>query len=195
MRIKTTHILILVMGVIIALMLYCSPVSPTIEDPVVNRVVVRDTLFTEGKIDTIYFHDTVPKYIKVPIYVPVYDTTEKLNIYTNKYNDSLINGEIISKVDGVLVEQSLLYNAKFPKYIYRTDTLNIFIKDSVTVTLAKPKKNLIYAGLLVGSNGDNMSISPTISLADKRNNLFSFSYNIIGKQYIVGYQRKISLKR
>lgn len=194
MRIRISHILVLVLGVIIALMLYCSPVDPIVEDPIVERVIVRDTTYIEGKPDTVYFHDTTTKYIKVPVYIPVYDSVEKVNNYTNNYEDSLIKGTILSKVDGVLVEQSLKYTPKFPKYIYRTDTFNVTIKDSIIITNPVKNKISLYAGMQAASNGNNLLVAPYISVADKRNNMFSFGYDFINKNYIIGYQRKIKFK-
>lgn len=194
MRIKTSHILIVVMGVIIALMLYCSPNSPIEVEPTIERIVIRDTTYVQGTPDTIYFHDTTTRYVKIPIYVPVYDSIEKVNNYTTKYEDSLIKGRIFSKVDGSLIEQNLEYTPKFPKYIHRVDTLSIFVKDSITITQPEKKKISLYAGMQLGSNGNNLLLAPYISLGDRRNNLFSFGYDFVNKNYIVGYQRKLKFK-
>ena len=196
MNIKGSYILIGVMAVIILLMLYCSPNDKNIDSnggEFIEHKTVIDTTYIVGRKDTTVF-DTVKRYVEVPIYTPVYDTIKELNIYDNPYEDSLISGLIHSEVDGQLVWQTITYTPKFPKYITQTDTLKIHQTDSITITKYEPKKVKLYAGFEFGGNPQSFSASPFVSLADKRNNQFSFRYDIINNTYNVGYQRKIKFK-
>jgi hypothetical protein len=192
MRIKGTYILIGVMAIIIALMLYCSPSSPTINvdgGEFIEHKTIVDTIHVEGVPDTVPFYDTIPRYVEILIYKPYYDTIRNLNIYNNPYSDSLIEGVIKSEVDGTLVWQSITYTPKFPKYITKTDTLKINKTDSVIIT--NPKKVKLYAGFEFGGNLNSFSASPVISMVDKRMNKFSYRYDLVNRTHNIGYARQI----
>jgi len=147
-------------------------------------------------IDTVPFHVAVPYQVPVEVTVPqfvtyhdtVFDTIYKTYEYNNPYEDSLIAGTIFSRVktDGTLVEQNLTYTPKFPKYIYRTDS----------VTLLKPeeKRNKVFIGLDAGIASNYFLVKPKVEFMTKQELKFELGYDIINKGYHVGVSKKISFK-
>lgn len=151
--------------------------------------ITYDTITTRH-IDTIHFVDTVKYFVKVEIPIPVYDTTTKLNTYTAIVEDSLISGSIVSKIDGVLVDQNFTYTPKFPKYIKIHDTTTI----TKTITKVLPNKRELYLGVFAGGNINTFNLTPVVSFKDKKDRMFSYGYNIIDNTHNVGFQTKIKLK-
>lgn len=176
------YVVIALLIFIILMMIQCDrKVVPSVQ----GRKQLEQTIIVKSHTDTIKFVDTV--YIKIPvkILVPVIDTIDNTNVYTNPFEDSLIKGTITSKVDGVLVNQDFTYKPKFPKYIIKTDS--IFIE---TTYEAEPKWGL-YAGLEVGGSTTKFNFSPIITLQDKKNRLYNYKYNIIDKTHNIGLQIKL----
>ena len=151
--------------------------------------ITYDTITTRN-VDTIQFIDTIEYYIAVEIPTPVFDTFTELNTYTADFEDSLIKGNIVSKVDGVLVNQEFNYTPKFPEYIMITDTVKI----TETITKMLPKKRELYIGLYAGGNANTFNLTPVISFKDKKDRMFSYGYNVIDNTHNVGFQTKIKLK-
>lgn len=153
------------------------------------RGIVYDTARTRH-IDTIPFVDTIKYYVKVEVPVPVYDTVDSTNTYTSDFEDSLIKGSIISKVDGVLVAQNFSYTPKFPKYINTTDS--IFI--TKTVTVEQPKKLKMFVGVVAGSNGRQFNLGPQLLVEDKGERIYLYNYNILDQSHNVGLAIKLKVK-
>lgn len=143
-------------------------------------------------IDTVPFTDTIKRYFNVIVEKPNKVSETGLNKYLQVVEDSLIKGEIESKVKGTLIEQSFNYTTKFPKYIIKTDS--IFTTIEKTNTIIENKREL-YLGFELGGNMTKFNISPIISLKDKKHNLYSFRYNVINKTFNIGLQKQIKFKK
>ncbi len=70
--------------------------------------------------------------------------------YTQEYEDSLIKGTLFADVRGELIGSKFTYTPKFPKYIFKTDS--IFITNTIReeVERKRPYGLLIGGGLNVG---------------------------------------------
>lgn len=175
---------------IILLMMKCNGKGETVvEECGEVHSITYDTVISRH-VDTIKFIDTVEYYIAVEIPTPILDSVTKLNTYIADFEDSLISGSIVSKVDGVLVNQDFNYTPKFPEYIMITDTLQI----TETITKMLPKKRELYMGLYAGGNDNTFNLTPVISFKDKKDRMFSYGYNVIDNTHNVGFQTKIKLK-
>jgi len=176
---------------IILLMMKCNGKGGTVVVEECGEVhsITYDTVISRH-VDTIKFIDTVEYYIAVEIPTPILDSVTKLNTYIADFEDSLISGSIVSKVDGVLVNQDFNYTPKFPEYIMITDTLQI----TETITKMLPKKRELYMGLYAGGNANTFNLTPVISFKDKKDRMFSYGYNVIDNTHNVGFQTKIKLK-
>lgn len=134
--------------------------------------------------------------LKIPTPVQVHDTVyvndsiivRSLNEYTTDITDSLIEGRVLSRVDGVLVSQSLIYSPKFPKYITRTDT--VLVKESVVIN---KKKNFIYVGGEIGGNSNSMNLSPAIGIGTVKGYMYDYRYGLVDKTHNIRISKKLSL--
>ena len=112
--------------VIVGLVLYilflqqCGDNNGSIVESEVTTVQT-DTIY-KTRIDTVKFIETVERIVEVEIVKPVKveiedDVWDELNIneYNNPYSDSLIDGTIYTKVNGLLLDQKLNYTPKFPQ--------------------------------------------------------------------------------
>lgn len=195
MKFKPQYIVYIVFIVILLMMRFCSPDNTVVEEPIIERYTFIDTTVVPGIPDTIPFYDTIPVFVNVEVNVPIYDTIKNLNIYDNKFEDSLISGYIHSEVDGTLVWQNFTYTPKFPKYIKQTDTLIINKTDSIVVTKTLEERVKFYAGFELGGNTNSFTASPKISLVDKKFNQYSIRYDLIGKTINLGFQKQIKFKK
>ena len=133
---------------------------------------------TITSIDTVQL-PAVIKYVTLEIPTPVYihdtlwegDTAavRQLKEYSTNITDSLIEGRVISKVDGILVSQKLEYAPLFPKYIVRRDT--IMIKES---TVIDKKRFFLYVGGEVGGNTSRLNLSPIIGIGTKKGYMYGY---------------------
>ena len=176
---------------IIGLLIYVLTLQECSINPFYDTTPGIDTLsYTTDTIrihsvDTIELPGTV-RYITLTIPVPVHDTIfigdsiviDSLNTYTTDISDSLITGSITSRVDGVLVSQSLNYTPMFPKYIIRTDSIII----DNTLTLEK-KKNHYFLGGEVGGNSNVFNLSPVIGMSSKKGYNYSYRYGLVDKTH------------
>jgi len=143
-------------------------------------------------IDTIPFLDTIKRYVNIEITKPEIVPETGLNSYSEVFNDSLLEGEIISIVEGTLIKQTFNYKPKFPKYIIKTDSIFTTIEKTSTITENKIE---LYLGFELGGSTTKFNISPIISLKDKKYNLYSFRYGVIDKTFNIGLQKQIKFKQ
>lgn len=157
----------------------------------VSSIEVTHTTHT----DTIPFIDSIPKYYRVDVPTPkiYYDTLYKdtLAFYVSEIKDTLIEGIITSRVNGLLISQEFEYIPKFPKYIHTTDS--IFIKET-TVVQPENKLSLYIGGDLRGSQ-TSLDLAPRLSLKTKNDFLYSYSYGILTKTHSIGIQKRLSFKK
>jgi hypothetical protein len=161
-----------------------------------NKINVKstvDTLYIKGKNDTILFEIVKPIYINVNIPTPVYiyDTimNDSLNLYNSIIEDSLISGEIKSRVKGNILSQEFNYKPKFPKFILRTDTI-LVSKETIEIH----KKSYIGLGLELGGNQSLINVSPKISYTSKSNYIYSYRYGLIDKTHNISIVKTFNLK-
>ncbi len=149
-----------------------------------------DTVLIKGKLDTITFTDTVVTQIVKYKYI---DTTEhniNLRVYTSEVEDSLLSGTIYTKLDLSscnIIDQSIKYTAKFPKFITRIDTLKINEK-----VVKEQIRNKVFIGLELGGNLNTFSAGPKISLKTKKDMLYNYRYDIILNTHNIGVSFKLT---
>lgn len=158
-----------------------------------NIIIKKDTLvqYIKGKSDTI--HDTITKWHSklVPTYVKdtVNITGDSISFYTSPIEDSLLSGEFISTVKGQLLASSFKYTAKFPKYIYKTDTFKQQINTNKTIT-KDPWE--FYVGGVLGGNPTMFTLQPSALIrVPKKGFMFGYGYDIVQKTHNVHVYTKI----
>jgi hypothetical protein len=139
-------------------------------------------------------------YVHVPINTPsiLYDTiyiqgeriVDTTNLYTNTYEDSLLSGTIVSKVDGTLVDQNFTYVPKFPKYIVKTDTVTIN-----NTTVIEKKKTKLFIGAELGGNQTFFNVSPIIDIQTKKGYMYGYRYGLVDKTHNIRFSKNLSFKR
>lgn len=188
LRYKQTIINIILVIIIIFLIRGCDngiSTTPPIRTKVETKTIVKSNT------DTIYIPSKT-HYIPIHILEPVFIDSNYLK-YNNPYEDSLISGTITSVVIGEMLSQTLEYTPKFPKYIHTTDS--IFITTTITNDIFEKPKNQVYVGLTIVNVPTQLSLSPTISFKDKRNNLYSYQYDVFYNTHSIGFQKLIKLKK
>jgi len=161
--------------------------------------IETDTIY-KTKIDTVKFIETVERIVEVEILKPIKievedDVWDELNIneYNNAYSDSLIEGNIYTKVDGSLLDQKLVYIPKFPQYILQVDTV-IVSTVSTTVQTLKPPFTFDF-GAEVGGNREKFNFSPRIGFTSRKGFSYSYRYGILDKTHNVGIMFKFKLSK
>jgi len=161
-----------------------------------ERIIV-DTIHT-ATIDTIWKEKI--KYVKLKIPNP--DTIfiagnsdssssdSNFLLYDMPYKDSLLEANFKIKVDGVLIEHSFKYKAKFPQYIYTRDTFRI--NTNTTSTLYKSQ---LFIGIEMGGNETKFNLSPKISLKTKRDFIYSYRYGLMDKSHNIGITKLVTFKK
>lgn len=154
-----------------------------------------DTIkITKTYIDTTYFDSIITRTETKFNYVNVYNLPDSSKVYryVTDINDSLISGSIttglkLKDTSLILLAQYIDYTPKFPKYIYRTDSIFTTIKDCTIVYDNKLK-------LLIGGNidiGAKTTLTPTIGLQLKNSTYIEAGYNPFNKTILVGAKFKI----
>jgi hypothetical protein len=181
-------IIIFILGFIV---LYkCEPINQYSE-----KEHYRDTItYVKTTLDTNWFDTTITrtqlKYKEIKVYYT--DDSSKVYRFKSEINDSLISGNLVTGIkikdtNVTLVGQYLDYTPKFPKYIYRTDSVFTTIKDCTIVFDNK-------MNFLVGGNidlGANTTLTPTIGLQLKNKTYIEAGYNPFNKTILVGAKFKI----
>ena len=161
--------------------------------------VQTDTIY-KTRIDTVKFIETVERIIEVEIVKPVKveiadDVWDELNIneYNNPYSDSLIDGTIYTRVNGLLLDQKLNYIPKFPQYILKIDTIMVSTIATTVQTLKPPFT--LDVGAEVGGNTDMFNISPKVGFTSKNGFSYSYRYGILDKTHNVGIMYKLKFSK
>jgi hypothetical protein len=149
-------------------------------------------------IDTIFLPSTpVTVTVSVPTPVYVHDTiwegdsaivTEYAE-YSTEVRDSLLEGVIKSKVDGVLVSQDFTYTPLFPKYIYQIDT--VVIENN---TVIDKKKLFLFIGGEAGGSMNTFNLSPVIGVGTANGYMYSYRYGLLDQTHNVTFSKKLSFK-
>lgn len=178
------NLIIVILLLIIALMHTCR--QKRVVDVIPRETIVRDTVF-------------IPKTIvrEIPVSVPrlVYrdkpseeapdNTPDSLtyNEYTQSITDTLINGNIVSVVEGKLVSSTLTYTPLFPKYINTTITKT----EEVQV---KVDKTSLAIGVMLPITDIEFSPKILVSLSHKRF-IYQVGYNPFNKHPEAGINYKL----
>ena len=190
--------------VIVGLVLYilflqqCGDNNGSIVESEVTTVQT-DTIY-KTRIDTVKFIETVERIVEVEIVKPVKveiedDVWDELNIneYNNPYSDSLIDGTIYTKVNGLLLDQKLNYTPKFPLYILKIDTIMVSTIATTVQTLKPPFT--LDVGAEVGGNPEMFNISPKVGFTSRNGFSYSYRYGILDKTHNVGIMYKLKFSK
>jgi len=155
---------------------------------------VDTTIFVKTHYDTNYFDSIRVRTLTKFNHVNIYDQEDSSKVYryVTDINDSLISGTIVTGLkvkdtNVTLLAQYIDYTPKFPKYIYRTDSVFATIKDCTIVYNDK-------INILIGGNiniGEKPSLVPTIGLQLKNKTYIEAGYNFFDKSILVGAKFKI----
>lgn len=153
--------------------------------------------YTKTHIDTILFDSIRIRTLTKYNHVDVFNQADSSKVYrfVNNIDDSLISGSIISGIkvkdtSVTLLAQYIDYTPKFPKYIYRTDSIFTTIKDCTIVYNNK-------MNFMIGCNldlGTKTTLTPTIGLQLKNKTYIEAGYNPFNKTILVGAKFKIGKK-
>ena len=190
--------------VIVGLVLYilflqqCGDNNGSIVESEVTTVQT-DTIY-KTRIDTVKFIETVERIVEVEIVKPVKveiedDVWDELNIneYNNPYSDSLIDGTIYTKVNGLLLDQKLNYTPKFPQYILKIDTIMVSTIATTVQTLKPPFT--LDVGAEVGGNPEMFNISPKVGFTSRNGFSYSYRYGILDKTHNIGIMYKLKFSK
>lgn len=150
-----------------------------------NTSIQTDTIlqYVKGKPDTI--HDTIVKWHTklVPYYTgdTITITGDSVSLYATIIEDSLISGKFTSTVKGEMLSSGFQYTAKFPKYIYKTDTFKQQINTKKTI-VKDPWE--FYVGGVVGGNPAMFTLQPAALVrVPKKGFMFGYGYGIVQKTH------------
>ena len=174
-----------VLGIILLFFFRSCGETETVQEMRDTVVVIRTS------IDTVFF-PSEPKTVFIP--VNKYDTvwindSVSHRIYTNHFNDSLIEATLKTEVDGVLISNELTYVPLFPKYIHRIDS--IFRDFYITSGYPAPS-NSLYGGLFVKGSKVSFDFGPSLGYSSKNGTMVQYGYNILNKEHTVGIFKRIN---
>lgn len=151
-------------------------------------------IYTKTVVDTQWFDTTITRTEFRFKEVKKYTLEDSSRVYRfeSQVDDSLISGDLITGIrikdtNITLVGQYLDYTPKFPKYIYRTDSVFTTIKDCTIVYQDK-------INFMIGGNidiGAKTTLTPTIGLQLKNKTYIEAGYNFFNKTVLVGAKFKI----
>jgi len=140
-----------------------------------------DTVFSRT-IDSIYVLDTIYLTTRTVSVDTVFINNDTLGLFKNEVEDELIKGVISSYVDGVLVEQTFDYTAKFPQYIHTIDTIKLIDR--------RPYIRF-WAGGELGGNYNTFNVSPIVGWTNRKGNSYYYRYGLIDKTHNIGLSRTL----
>ena len=187
-------IIILALFLLLLFIQFCDRTVEPVETETIIKIE-RDSVYIPGKSDTVFFEKQVPYIVEVPVYKYKYIdridsiTRDTTRTYITNIEDSLISGTITTELnkDSCLVQRQFLnYTPKFPRYIYRTDTIKI----SERITIQKNRFKM-FAGLEIGGSKAQFNFGPKISLLSRRDLLYSYNYDIINRTHNLSFMYKI----
>lgn len=160
--------------------------KPKLQDSIPASVSSDGTLVPKVVLDTLWLDGgtTIINTIEYDTITEPFDTIAFLQDYLSMktYMDSMLIQDVEIQIKDTLQFNSL-------------KSRSISVKNLRDEDFYKTRK--FYIGGTMGGSSDLFMIGPTISYADKSNNLFSGSYliNPDNSAIFFSYQRKISLKR
>lgn len=189
---KVKNILIIVLSLIITLLYTCR--GKLCSD---QKVVYKDSIIVKS--DTIWTKDTVYSFKS---YKPKAKDSVKTIEYTildhgpcqykRFYQDSLVDSNLTIYTSdttlGLLLGKSISYRPKKKPELITTTT-------TITKTPELEKKFKLFIGGEFGGNKGSFSFSPKITLESKKENIYSYRYDVINKTHNIGFGVNILSKR
>ena len=156
------------------------------------RITSIDTVFLSSTPVTVTVGVPTPIYVHDTTYIGDSAVVSTYAEYSTDFKDSLLEGVINSKVDGVLLEQNFTYTPLFPKYIYQTDS--VIIENN---TVVEKKKLFLFVGGEVGGSMNAFNLSPVIGVGTAKGYMYSYRYGLLDQTHNVTFSKKLSfnLKR
>ncbi len=187
-------IIIIVLIVVVFLQRECTPVP---DCPPCLPCTLQHCDSTKG--DTVFYQDTT--YVPVPhfidtgstkyVYIPV-DSADIIADYLSKkeYGDTLANDTNLF----IAVYDVMQYN----RIISRHPVIKFYptiVTKTNTVTLNAEPVRKLFAGMGVGRNPHEFSLTANLMYMSKRDNAYSFSYDVFNKDMYLTMYWKIKLKK
>lgn len=158
--------------------------------------------------DSVYIHttDTITNTIHVPFYSVPYINHDRMdlsdtNVFHVELKDTLLNTYVYSEQDSLLdyeirVDATIRPSDVRIKYDLKNftihDTISTYVKDSV---YELDTRSFLSIGANIGGSKNSFSFTPTLMYNHKRNNTYIIGYDLINKSYIIGFSKKISMKK
>lgn len=122
--------------------------------------------------------------------IPYYSNVDTGKIISNYLAENKIKLPIHDSIGDLDVFLTLQYNqVKQWNYTGQFKTYTKIIENTRTIT--PPKRNKLSGGLILTGNRDYFGASPSLLLTGKKDNSFLVGYDVINKNYTVGYFAKI----
>lgn len=185
----------IVIGILFIFIVYLLLINSCNDTNIETKINYKDSTITITR-DTIIPKDTLIKhYIKIPFYDTIKDyndSSKYLKRYTSKISDTLIDGTLITIVDGVLISNNFEYTPKFPLIIKETTTLEVKVPYKVPY-----QKNALWLGAEVGGNKNTFNnISLKLDLTTNKDLMFGYrlqtDFNNLYHNFSIS--KKISIK-
>ena len=190
-QLKWEHIVIIMLIILGLFISQCPTPKP-------EPIITSDTTIIV-KSDTVKIYDTLVKTIKVFINKPVpvilpndsnpSDSVE-INQYITEVSDSIIEGHILTNVEGKLREQSLQYKLKIPLLTVIHDSVFTTIN---TVHTIKDNRLKLLLGAESGGNATSFDFKLIGGIHTKDNWNFFYNYGLLSKTHNIGFMKSIPL--
>jgi len=155
----------------------------------------KTTTFVKTTADTTYFpKDTIRVNVAVTKYKFIHDTIwgikDSIKLYSSPFEDSMLSGNISSKVYGLLLSSELKYVPKFPKYIHTTDS----IFTTAYIPVGNKTRGGISVGLQVNGNVGKFGFGPMMGYTDNKGASMGYGYDVLNKNHYLFFTKRITLK-
>ena len=171
------------------------------------KVVTNTVTKTITRIDSLVVTDTIDRWIKVP-----YAVVPEIKPPTYTFNDDRMDlrdtSVFLSEVDTFYYgekDSSLRYSIRVYgktkpigvdleyEFLERTIKDSIYIRDSV-YTAEVLNKSFLSAGAMIVGNRNSLGFAPMITYSHKKGNNYSIGYDVVNKNLMVGFTKKISFR-
>jgi len=106
--------------------------------------------------------------------------------YSQEYEDSLISGTLFANVRGTLLSSNLIYTPKFPKYIYRTDSIIVTNTNTVIEKIYQRPYGFIVGGGILIDEASQASVAFDVGVQLKQGIDLTYRYNPLRSEHGIG---------
>ena len=136
---------------------------------------------------------------KKPLLVAEKDTLKPTKEYETEVSDSLLKGTIYNTVvgEGYLANAEFTYKFKKPLFTtQRIDTIYETETRTIMEFVPSPKPFRVQAGIMAGAvpSGD-FYFGPSIGILNRKDDYFSYSYDILNKGHFISYKKTIRIRK